>query len=352
MEDQLQLMNEMDRRFSIGDEVEAQILSISGEAITVSLVGYKSDGIIPLKELTYAEDLENILNGLKVGDRIKAKVIKLKNDDNYVVLSRLEYLKEESFETLATYFEEKKSFEINITKAIDKGLEGYFKGVRIFIPSSQIDIKFVNDLKEYVGRTLTVRLIDFSNENRKKAVASSRVILEEAKSKKETETWSQLILGDTIKVQVKRFTKFGAFAEIGGVDGLIHLSELSWKHVKSPADVISIGDVIDAKIINIDRETKKLALSIKALTVEPWSNIEVKYPVGSTVLGKVVRIADFGAFVELEPGVDGLVHISKISHEHVKNPNEVLTIGDDVKCVILEVNAETKKISLSIKDCQ
>ena len=197
---------------------------------------------------------------------------------------------------------------------------------------------------------MTVKLIDFSKENLSKIVASRKTLLEEAK--KENITWNYLQVGDIVKAEIKRFTNFGAFAEVDGVDGLIHLSQISWSHIKSCEEVLKIGQIVDVKIINLDKDAKKLSLSIKELTPEPWSVVDEKYSEGSAVLGKVVRINDFGAFVELEPGIDGLVHISKISHDHIKHPSEVLSIGEEVKCIILSIDKENKKIALSIKDAE
>ena len=286
------------------------------------------------------------------GDKIKAKVIKLKNEDNYVVLSRLEYEKETTLASLEELFNTKSEFDVVIKDSKEKGLVAYYNGVRIFIPASQIDTKYVEDKQSLVGKTLTVRLIDFSRENLSKIVASRKVILEETKAKKEAEAWETLHEGDVVKAEIKRFTKFGAFAEINGIDGLIHLSQISWKHINSCDEVLKIGEIVDVKILNLSKDEKKLSLSIKALTPEPWSIVDQKYAVNSAVLGKVVRINDFGAFVELEPGIDGLVHISKISHDHIKHPSEVLSIGEEVKCIILSIDKENKRIALSIKDAQ
>ncbi len=352
MEEQLLLMNEMDRRFKIGDEIEGEILSIKDDQLQISLVGYKSDGVIPFKELTSEDKLNSLLESLNVGDKIKAKVIKLKNEDNYVVLSRLEYEKEETLNKLEELFNSKSELNVVVKEVKEKGLVSYYNGIRIFIPASQIDTKYVEDKESLVGTTLTVRLIDFSRDNLSKIVASRRVILEEIKAEKEKLTWDSLHEGDIVKAEIKRFTKFGAFAEINGIDGLIHLSQLSWKHVNSCEEILNIGDVVDVKILSLDKEQKKLSLSIKALTPEPWSIVNEKYSVNSAVLGKVVRINDFGAFVELEPGIDGLVHISKISHDHIKHPSEVLKINEEVKCIILSIDSETKRIALSIKDAQ
>lgn len=352
MEEQLLLMNEMDRRFKIGDEIEGEILSIKDDQLQISLVGYKSDGVIPFKELTSEDKLNSLLESLNVGDKIKAKVIKLKNEDNYVVLSRLEYEKEETLNKLEELFNSKSELNVVVKEVKEKGLVSYYNGIRIFIPASQIDTKYVEDKESLVGTTLTVRLIDFSRDNLSKIVASRRVILEEIKAEKEKLTWDSLHEGDIVKAEIKRFTKFGAFAEINGIDGLIHLSQLSWKHVNSCEEILNIGDIVDVKILSLDKEQKKLSLSIKALTPEPWSVVNEKYSVNSAVLGKVVRINDFGAFVELEPGIDGLVHISKISHDHIKHPSEVLKINEEVKCIILSIDSETKRIALSIKDAQ
>ena len=341
MEEQLLLMNEMDRQFRIGDEVEGEILSIKDEQLQISLVGYKSDGVIPFKELTSEDRINSTLENLKVGDKIKAKV-----------LSRLEYEKETTLANLEELFNTKSEFDVVIKDAKEKGLVAYYNGVRIFIPASQIDTKYVEDKQSLVGKTLTVRLIDFSRENLSKIVASRKVILEETKAKKEAEAWETLHEGDVVKAEIKRFTKFGAFAEINGIDGLIHLSQISWKHINSCDEVLKIGEIVDVKILSLNKDEKKLSLSIKALTPEPWSIIDQKYAVNSAVLGKVVRINDFGAFVELEPGIDGLVHISKISHDHIKHPSEVLRIGEEVKCIILSIDKENKRIALSIKDAQ
>lgn len=349
-EDQLKLMEELDRRFRIGDEVEGEILSKTRDEILVSLVGYKSDGVIPFKELTGSVDPAEMAEKLNVGDTIKAKVIKLQNSDGYVVLSRLEYEKKAALEELEALYNEGTIFEVNIDEVKEKGLISYYKGARIFIPASQIDVKFVNDKESLKNTKLQVKLIELSLGHPSKIIASRRVILEKELAEKEEKAWASFNVGDIVKGEVKRFASFGAFVEVNGVDGLLHLSQISWKHINKAEDVLKKGDIIDVKIIDLDKETKKLSLSVKQLTPEPWTNAAEKYPVDSIVLGKVVRINDFGAFVELEPGLDGLVHISKISHDRINNPAEVLTIGEEVKAKILSVDEENKRVSLSIKD--
>lgn len=345
-DEQLKLMNEMDKTFRIGDEIEGEILTISKDGVSVSLVGYKSDGIIPFEELTAKMDPREYAKTLNVGGTIKAKVIKLGN----VVLSRLEYEKDEILNDLEELFKNQTIFPLTISEVKEKGLVGYYNRIRVFVPASQIDIKFVNDKEIYKGQTLDVKLIDFNKENPSRVVASRRKVQEEAKEANEEKVLSSLKVGDIVKAEVKRFTNFGAFAEVNGVDGLIHLSQISWNHVKRAEDYLKSGDIIDVKVIELDKENKKLSLSIKEITPEPWKNVTDKYPEGSVVLGKVVRINDFGAFVELEPGVDGLVHISKISHDRINNPADVLSVGQDIKAKILSVDEEQKRISLSMKD--
>lgn len=349
-EDQLALMNQFDKELRIGDEVNGEILSIAREEVMISLVGYMIDGVIPFRELTSLMEPSVMAEELNVGDAIKAKVVKLKNNDGYVVLSRLEYEKKIAYEELEQFFNEGTTFKITITEVKDKGLVAYYKGVRVFIPASQIDTKFVNDKEKYKGQTLEVKLIDFLLGNPVKVVASRRILIETEQARVEAIAWDSFNEGDIVKGEIKRFTNFGAFAEVSGVDGLIHLSQISWTHVKKADDVLKKGQILDLKIIEMNRELKKLSLSVKALTPEPWKNAAERYPEGTVVLGRVVRLNDFGAFVELEPGLDGLVHISKLSHDRVEHPSEVLTIGDDVKAIILSVDEEKKRISLSIKD--
>ena len=349
-EDQLSLMDELDKRFAIGDEVQGEILSKTRDSILVSLVGYKSDGVIPYPELSAKEDPITFSESLNIGDSIKAKVIKLQNGDGYVVLSRLEAEREEAFKELQEFFNEGKTFEITISEAKDQGLVANYKGVRIFVPASQIDTKFTNNKSDFIGTNLEVKLIDFSLRNPVKIVASRRILIEDVKNAEDAKVWEAFNLGDVVKGQVKRFTSFGAFVEINGIDGLLHLSQISWNHIKTAGEVLKEGQIVDVKIIGLDKEVKKLSLSIKELMDKPWDNAKEKYPEESIVLGKVVRLNDFGAFIELEPGVDGLVHISKISHNRIEHPSEVLKIGEEIKAKILNVDEENKRIGLSIKD--
>ncbi|MCI5727102.1 MAG: bifunctional 4-hydroxy-3-methylbut-2-enyl diphosphate reductase/30S ribosomal protein S1 [Clostridium sp.] len=349
-QEQLELMNQYDKvNMCIGDEIEGEVASKTNEGIIVSIPGYGKDGIIKYNQLTAGDDGQEYAETLNKGDKIKAKIIKF-NVEGYVALSRVEYEKNLAYEELEKLYNNEEVFDLKISQILPKGIAGFYKGVRIFVPVSQIDVKFIKDKEALKGQTLQVKLTEFSKENPSKIIASRRVIIEKEYLEKEEKAWAGLTVGAVVKAEVKRFTNFGAFADVNGIDGLIHLSQISWKHIKSAEDVLKQGDIIDVKIIDVDREAKKLSLSIKQLTGEPWSNVKEKYPEGEVVQGTVVRINDFGAFVELEPGLDALVHISKISHDRIEHPSQVLTVGEEVTAKILSVDEEKKRISLSIKD--
>lgn len=349
-QEQLELMNQYDKgNMCIGDEIEGEVASKTNEGIIVSIPGYGKDGIIKYNQLTAGDDGQEYAETLNKGDKIKAKIIKF-NVEGYVALSRVEYEKNLAYEELEKMYNDEEVFDLKISQILPKGIAGFYKGVRIFVPVSQIDVKFIKDKEALKGQTLQVKLTEFSKENPSKIIASRRVIIEKEYLEKEEKAWAGLTVGAVVKAEVKRFTNFGAFADVNGIDGLIHLSQISWKHIKSAEDVLKQGDIIDVKIIDVDREAKKLSLSIKQLTEEPWSNVKEKYPEGEVVQGTVVRINDFGAFVELEPGLDALVHISKISHDRIEHPSQVLTVGEEVTAKILSVDEEKKRISLSIKD--
>lgn len=350
MEDQLALMNDYDKKIKIGDQIQGEVLSVNDEEIIVSLLGQKSDGIIPIEELFLNNCRENIVENYKVGDKIDVKVIKIRNKDGYTVLSRLEYIKEQANEELQNLYEEKKSFKAEIKGKNSKGLIVSYKGVRIFVPVSHISSKFTKSIEDYKDDTIEIVLLEYSKEDSFKNIGSRRVIEEAMQNSNRKEVFNSLQVNDIIEVEIKRFTSFGAFGVYKGVDCLIHISEISKYRINSPEELLQVGQVLNAKVITVDKEKEKIALSLKELQPDPWENISEKYPEGSIVLGKVVRITDFGAFVELEPGVDGMVHISKVSYERINHPSDKLAIGDEIKAKILGVDEENKKISLSIRD--
>ncbi|GIM30643.1 4-hydroxy-3-methylbut-2-enyl diphosphate reductase [Clostridium polyendosporum] len=349
--EQMELMNQLDKKIHIGEKIKGEILSVDNSSVIVAIEGYKADGIITSSELSIDPNvISDLKNNFKKGDIIEAKVLRLQNDDGYVVLSRIELEKEDSLNDIQNIFNLGEYINVKIKEVVNGGLITNYNGIRIFIPASQVDIRYVEDLDSFVGKNINIKIIEFNKEKGLKIVGSRKIVLEKEKAERAVNTLNSLEVGAIIKGVVRRFTDFGAFVEVAGIDGLIHISEISWGKVNHPSEVLKIDEEVSAKIIGLDIENKKLSLSIKALTPNPWTDIEEKYPEGNIVLGKVVRINDFGAFIELEPGVDGLAHISKLSFQKIKHPSEVLKIGEFIKAKILNVDKDSRRISLSIKD--
>lgn len=351
MNEQLAFMEQNKATVSVGRIVKGTIISVNDREAYVN-IGYKSDGYLPKEEVTKDENAK-LADILKVGEEVEVKVISRSNEDGYVVLSRIEIEREDARKQLRDTFGNNETIEVVVKEAVAGGLVASYKGIRIFIPASHIELFHVENLEQYVGKKFEIKIIELKDERRgTKIVGSRRDLLKVKKEKAEEQTWSTLEQGQKVVGEVKRLTSFGAFVDVNGVDGLLHVSEMSWGRVAKPSDLLKVGDKIEVYVLEADKENKKLSLSIKKLNEDPWTNVEEKYPVGNIVLGKVVRFAAFGAFVELEPGVDGLVHISQISHKRIANPGEVLKVGELVKAKIVEVNKEAKKIGLSIKEVE
>lgn len=346
--EQLAYMDQYDKQVVVGEIVKGEVISVNEKEAFLN-IGYKTDAILPASEATF-EDNINLKNILSVGETVEAKIISRRNEDGYVVLSKVELERDSSVNYIKDAYAEKKVVSVTVKEAVKGGLVASYKGVRLFIPASHIELNHVENLNEYAGKVLDVQIIEFS-EGRKNSriVGSRRELLKVDKEAAEQETWSKLDKDQIHEGVVKRIATFGAFVDVLGVDGLLHVSQISWGRVNKPSEVLKVGDTVKVKIIDIDKENKKITLSMKALQENPWNNVELKYPVDNVVLGKVVRFADFGAFVELEPGVDALVHVSEISHKRINKPSDALEIGQQIKAKIIDVNVETKKIGLSIK---
>lgn len=346
--EQQAFMDQNDVSISVGKIIKGEVISVNEKEAFVN-IGYKADGYLPKNEVTKDDSLK-LTDLLNKGDVIEVKVISRKNEDGYVVLSRVELERMHTFEFLKDCFENKKTINVVIKEALKGGVIASYKGIRVFIPASHLELHHVNDLSKYIGKEVEIQIIEFSEQTRNtRIVGSRREMLTAAQLEKEEAAWSTINKGDVVEGEVKRLTAFGAFIDVRGVDGLLHVSEISWGRINKPSDVLKPGDIIKVMILDLDKETKKLSLSIKKLAENPWIDVDAKYPVGSIVLGKVVRFADFGAFVELEPGVDALVHISQISNDKIKHPSDVLQVGQSVKAKITDVNKEGKKIGLSIR---
>ena len=349
LNEQLSYMDKNDTQVILGEKIKGVVISVNSKEVFLN-IGYKSDGILPKSEVT-REDGANLEELIGVGDELDVKVIRRQNEDGYVVLSELELDRENAYKELEDSSINKTSLKVTVKEDVNGGLVANYKGARVFIPASHVELYHVNDLSQYLDKELEVNIIEFKQERKgTRVVASRREILRLEREKREEETWNKLEKDTVVEGEVRRLTDFGAFVDVQGVDGLLHVSELSWGRVNKPGDVLKIGDKIQVYILDINKEKKKLSLSLKKLMEDPWNNVDIKYPVGSVVLGKVVRFANFGAFVELEPGVDALVHISQISHKRIDKPGDALEIGQEIKAKILEVNKENEKIALSIKE--
>ena len=350
MNEQLMYMEKNSAQIIVGTIIKGSIISVNDKEAYIN-IGYKADGLLPKSEVT-KDDTVKLTSLFKDGDEIEVKIISRRNEDGYVVLSRIELEREEAYKELKGAFENKTPITVSIKENVKGGLVASYRGIRVFLPASHVELYHVEDLNDYVNKDLIVNIIEYTDNKKRgiRIVASRRELLKSEKENNELATWELLQEGNVVDGEVRRLTDFGAFVDVNGVDGLLHVSEISWGRINKPSDVLKVGDKVKVYILNIDKENKKLSLSMKKLLDEPWNNVELKYPVGNVVLGKVVRFASFGAFIELEPGIDGLVHISQISHKRINQPADALTIGQQIKAKILDVNKEDKKIALSIKE--
>lgn len=342
------LMEEIEKsmvRLRRGEIVSGKVINVTNNEIFVN-VGYKSDGVIPKDEIS--NDVTVHPSELaKEGDEIKVYVLSLDDGDGNVLLSKKRVDSAKGWDDLEKIKEAESLVETKVVEAVKGGVVAIARGVRCFIPASQLSDRFVDNLKSFEGKSFTTKVMEIDRK-RNKAVLSRKVVLAEENKHKKVELFSKLDKGMQISGEVKRITDFGAFVDIGGIDGLVHISDLSWGRVKHPSEVVSIGDIVKVVVLDFDKDKGKVSLGLKQTQKQPWDDVELKYSIGSIAEGKVVRLVDFGAFVELELGLDGLVHISQISEKHIAKPSEELHIGQKVKVKVLDVKPEEKRISLSI----
>lgn len=330
-----------------GEIVKGKIIGFNDSEVFVDM-GYKSDGIIPMEEFDDDPDF-NPGESLKVGDEIDVFIVRVNDGEGNVLLSKRKVDAQKSWSELEEAYRSKTPVKVKVVEVTKGGLIAVAKGTRIFIPASQVSDRYVKDLNEYLKQTLNIRVIEF-NKKKRKVVGSQRILIEEEKEKKENEVWNNIEQGKKYTGTVKNLTDFGAFVDIGGVDGLVHVSELSWTKIKHPSEVLKEGDKIEVTVLDFDREKNRISLGYRKPEDNPWVIAGNKYKVGDVVKGKVVRLVPFGVFVELGEGVDGLVHISQISNVRIAKPGDVLKVGQEVEAKIIEMDIEAKKISLSIKE--
>ncbi|EGQ2743011.1 30S ribosomal protein S1 [Staphylococcus pseudintermedius] len=333
-----------------GDKITGEVQQIEDKHVVVHVNGGKYNGIIPISQLsTY--HVENANEVVKVGDEIGAYVTKIEvdeeNETGSYILSKRKLEEEQSYAYLQEKLENDETIEAKVTEVVKGGLV-VDVGQRGFIPASLISTDYIEDFSDYEGRVLELKVEELEPE-KNRVILSRKAVEAEENEKKKAELLQSIKAGDVIEGKVARLTNFGAFIDLGGVDGLVHVSELSHEHVKSPEEVVSIGDTVKVKVRSVEQDSERVSLSIKDTLPSPFETIQEKYSEGDIVEGKVMRLASFGAFVEIGSGLQGLVHISEISHKHIGTPGEVLEPGQTVQVKILGINPEEERISLSIK---
>lgn len=330
----------------VGETVNGKVHQVTEKEIIVNM-GCKKDGIIPKEEVTLEGD-QKLTDLFNEGDEIQAKVIKTDDGDGGILLSKKKLEVNEHWGEIIEAYENKSVITAKVVKQVNGGVIAAYKEVSGFIPMSQLSDKYVENADEFMGQELEVKITKVE-QKRGRAVFSHKIVLAEEKKKKTEAIWNSLNVDDVVEGTVMRFTDYGAFVDLGGIDGLLHISEISWGKLKHPQEVLAIGDKVKVKILSMNAEKGKISLGLKQTQPEPWSVINEKYEVGQVVEGKVVQIKEYGAFVELEPGLDGLVHISEVANKRVTDIAEELEIGQAVAAKILEIDTERKRISLSIK---
>ena len=338
------------KRLRAGETVTGQVISVNDDEIILSIAGSKSEGIIPKNE--YSNDPSVVLTQkVQVGDEMEAKVLKVNDGEGMAALSYKKLAADKGVKRLKEAFENKEVLKEKVTQVVDKGLVVEVEGTRVFIPASMVSDTYDKDLSKYAGQEIEFVITEFNPSGRRsRIIGDRRQLLMEKKAAMQKELFERIEVGQTVEGVVKNVTDFGAFIDLGGADGLLHISEMSWGRVENPKKVFKVGETVKALIKDINGE--KIALSLKFPETNPWANAAEKYAVGSVVEGKVARMTDFGAFVELEPGVDALLHVSQISREHVEKPSDVLSIGQEIEAKVVDFNGEEKKISLSMKALQ
>ena len=343
-EDFGQMLDETFRTIHTGEIVEGTIIDVKPDEIILN-IGYKSEGIVTKNE--YSNDSSVDLTAeVKVGDKMETKVLKLNDGDGQVLLTYKRLAQDRGNKRLEEAFENKEVLKGKVIKVLEGGLSVVVEDSRVFIPASLVSDSFEKDLTKYLDQEIEFVITEF-NPRRRRIIGDRKVLVKAENEEKRRELFERISIGDVVEGVVKNITDFGCFVDLGGVDGLLHISEMSWGHIDSPRNVFKVGE--EVKVIIKEINGSKIALSRKFDDENPWKGAAEKYSIGSTVTGKVARMTDFGAFVELEPGIDALLHVSQISKEHINKPSDVLKKGEEVTAKIVDFDEENKKISLSVK---
>lgn len=343
-----EMQNAEVRAIQVGETVQGKVTKVDAKQALVD-IGYKTEAILPISEVSSLH-IEKVADVLSEGDELTLQVTKINEDKDEVIVSKKAVDAVKAWDELEQKFQEGTVFESQVADVVKGGLV-VDVGVRGFIPASHVERHFVEDFSEYKGRTLSLKVIELDRE-KNKVILSHRAVLEDEVNTVKKKIYDDLQVGAVIEGTVQRLTDFGAFVDVGGVDGLVHISELAWERVDKPSDVVNEGDKVTVKVLKVDKEGERISLSMKEAQPGPWQRASEQLKPGSVVTGTVRRLVSFGAFVEVAPGVEGLVHISQISNRHIGNPNEVLEEGQEVQVKVLDMNLAEQRISLSIREVQ
>jgi small subunit ribosomal protein S1 len=331
--------------FEEGEVVSGRVVRIDNDEVLVD-IGYKSEGVIPSNELSIRKNVDPH-DEVELGEEVDALVLTKEDQDGRLIMSKKRARFEKAWRRIEAAAESGTPVEGTVIEVVKGGLI-IDLGVRGFLPASLVDIRRVANLDEYMGTKIETKVIEL-NRSRNNVVLSRRAVLEEERKEQRQEILDQLQPGMIVEGQISNIVDFGAFVDLNGIDGLIHISELSWSHVNHPSEVLNIGDTVQVKVLDIDRDRQRISLGLKQTQEDPWQRVVDTYNVGDELEGTVTKVVTFGAFVEILDGVEGLVHISELANHHVENPREVVQPGDDVKVKILEIDSDRRRLSLSVK---
>ena len=333
-----------------GEIVTGHVVRVSDDSIMVD-VGYKSEGTITLNELSHRPMQHAAESGLKVGDDVRVVVLSVDSrGEGGLRLSRRRAEEAIAWEKVVKHYEAGDVLDAQVTEAVKGGLVVDL-GLRAFLPASQVERGYVNDLSKYVGQMIRVKVIELER-GKTRVILSRKQVLEHERDRSKQEFWANVAEGQVREGTVKSLTDFGSFIDLGGVDGLLHISEMSYGRIKHPSQVLKEGEKVKVKILRLDREKEKVSLGLKQVLPDPWETVSDRYAVGSVVGGTVARLATFGAFVELEPGVDGLIHISQLADRRVNTPGDVVHVGQEIQAKVVGVSPEQRRISLSLRELE
>ena len=336
------------KEFDDGDVVTGHVLRIDKDEILVD-IGYKSEGVIPIRELSIRHDADPH-DEVEIGQEIDALVLQKEDKEGRLILSKKRAQYEKSWGRIEEMKNSQEPVEGTVIEVVKGGLILDI-GLRGFLPASLVDIRRVGDLQPFIGEKLVCRVIELDR-NRNNVVLSRRAYLEETQAESRKELLDGLKKGEIRSGTVSSIVKFGAFVDLGGIDGLVHVSELSWKHVEDPAEVVEVGQEVEVEVLEVDSERERISLSLKSTQEDPWQMFGRRYAPGDVIEGKVTKLVSFGAFVQVGDGLEGLVHISELSHHHVQTPAEVVSVGDPVSVRVLDVDPRRRRVSLSIKQTE